>query len=292
MQVWEQISKCTVKYSTCCRLTTLSILSCIVWLSVCYGLIYLFFKLRDYPKYIFPGMYIVDFIHLSLCVYLSWSPQKSLHGKKSVSFVNYFSRGILAFVAIYFAAVIMKHGSVIYASVCCLAPAILLTTMVSMWISHGEKVAIGAIAPMTLGWNAYNYNYIYNKYSWPTYACLFATFKNFTDFNIFIDILLALLSTVVLISTPVSFYLSWRERVTAKYKEVEMEKIEVKVEEKKDKKKDDENSKKEKKEKKEDKKENKSKKFEKNKYDKLDDEEDGEEVSRLVEKNNNEENNK
>lgn len=155
LEVWNDLPALLKGYSEKWKLVILSVVSCLVWFIVCFLFIYFFFMLRDHPSCIIPVGLILDIFHLLLATILAWYPSKSMKGKKKPSILNYLSRGVLAFIAIFFASAIAKSGNLIFAAVCSLAPAIYLTTMLTMWISHGEDVCKGAIKPMMLGWNAY-----------------------------------------------------------------------------------------------------------------------------------------
>ncbi len=72
-------------------------------------------------------------------------------GRKPVSPTTLFARGALAAVAIGAAVFLATIGGPLAAGVAAVFPAIFLTTMVSLWISQGESVQVGAVGPMMLG---------------------------------------------------------------------------------------------------------------------------------------------
>lgn len=75
-------------------------------------------------------------------------------GKRKVSPVTLLLRGLLAASAIGVAIGFAHVIGPIAAGVASVFPAIFLTTMVSLWISQGEAVPLGAIGPIVLGSSA------------------------------------------------------------------------------------------------------------------------------------------
>jgi len=61
------------------------------------------------------------------------------------------ARGLLAAVAIATAVWVTNIGGPLAAGVASVFPAIFVTTMVSLWLSQGEAVPVGAVGPMMLG---------------------------------------------------------------------------------------------------------------------------------------------
>ena len=60
-------------------------------------------------------------------------------------------RGLMAGSAIGGAVWLATHGGPLIAGVAAVFPAIFMTTLCSLWISHGESVGAGAIGPLMLG---------------------------------------------------------------------------------------------------------------------------------------------
>jgi hypothetical protein len=61
------------------------------------------------------------------------------------------ARGVVAGAAIGTAIWLAAHGGAMVAGMAAVFPAIFLTTMCSLWLSHGESVGLGAVGPMMLG---------------------------------------------------------------------------------------------------------------------------------------------
>lgn len=72
-------------------------------------------------------------------------------GTRPVGPLTLLARGVLAALAIATAVAIARHGSDLAAGLASTFPAIFITTMVSLWISQGEAVQVGAVGPMMLG---------------------------------------------------------------------------------------------------------------------------------------------
>jgi len=60
-------------------------------------------------------------------------------------------RGLLAAGAVYAALVLARAGAPVVAGLAAVFPAIFLTTMMSLWLSHGEELPRAAAGPMMLG---------------------------------------------------------------------------------------------------------------------------------------------
>lgn len=91
---------------------------------------------------------------LTVGIAACWTPPPAPKGKRRVSPLALLSRGSLAALAIGVAVVIAGLGSPLLAGMASVFPAIFLTTMVSMWVSQGSAVGIGAVGPMMLGSSA------------------------------------------------------------------------------------------------------------------------------------------
>lgn len=80
-------------------------------------------------------------------------------------------------------------------------PAIFLTTLASMFISHGDDVGLGATGPLMLGGDA-----------WAAFAAILSTLETYLPLPTFANIGLTLILTIFCVSIPSVFYLQWRER--------------------------------------------------------------------------------
>ncbi len=72
-------------------------------------------------------------------------------GGRAVRLPALLSRGVLAAAAIGAAVALASVGGPLAAGMAAVFPAIFLTTMVSLWLSQGEAVQVGAVGPMMLG---------------------------------------------------------------------------------------------------------------------------------------------
>jgi hypothetical protein len=72
-------------------------------------------------------------------------------GSKNVGAVTLLARGVLAASAIGLSVWLAAAGGPLVAGVVAMFPAIFITTMVSLWLSQGEEVPVGAVGPMMLG---------------------------------------------------------------------------------------------------------------------------------------------
>ena len=72
-------------------------------------------------------------------------------GAATVGTVTLAARGLLAGLAIGSAIWLAEHAGPHIAGLAAVFPAIFITTMVSLWWTHGESVGAGAVGPMMLG---------------------------------------------------------------------------------------------------------------------------------------------
>lgn len=91
---------------------------------------------------------IIHLIFGSVVIYLR--PSKTHEASKKISWYIILVRGIFASLTIFTGSIISRTYPEVGGFVSCF-PAIYLTTMISMWISHGENIASGATGPMILG---------------------------------------------------------------------------------------------------------------------------------------------
>jgi len=75
-------------------------------------------------------------------------------------------RGLVAGSAIGGAVWLANHGGPLIAGVAAVFPAIFMTTLCSLWLSHGESVGAGAIGPLMLGGTSVS------AYSWFAAWCM------------------------------------------------------------------------------------------------------------------------
>jgi hypothetical protein len=72
-------------------------------------------------------------------------------GTRHVGVLTLLARGLLAAAAVGTAVWLADKGGAVAAGIVAVFPAIFLTTMVSLWLSQGEAVPVGAVGPMMLG---------------------------------------------------------------------------------------------------------------------------------------------
>jgi len=84
-------------------------------------------------------------------VFSCWAAPPSPGGSRPIGAAVLLARGGLAAVAIGCSVWLAGLGSPLLAGMASVFPAIFLTTMVSLWLSQGESVPIGAVGPMILG---------------------------------------------------------------------------------------------------------------------------------------------
>lgn len=113
------------------------------------------------------------------------------------------ARGCAAGCAI-FAAVLLTAVSPVVGGLAATVPAIFTTTMVSLWLAHGEGLPLSATGPMVLG-----------SSSVASYALMFAPLSISTG-NAYAAAIATWLLAVALVSVPVARFLQWRLHVAAK----------------------------------------------------------------------------
>ena len=115
-------------------------------------------------------------------------------GGNRISVITLLSRGILAGLAIGFAVFLASLGSSLLAGMTSVFPAIFLTTMVSIWLSQGQAVQLGAVGPMILGSASVAFYALLCAWSFPIFGVLWGA-------------LLSWFGAVILISIPSWQYL-------------------------------------------------------------------------------------
>lgn len=78
-------------------------------------------------------------------------PLPAPRGRRPVGPGTLVARGLFAAASVGFAVFVASRGHPLVAGVAAVFPAIFLTTMVSLWLAHGEAVPAGAVGPMMLG---------------------------------------------------------------------------------------------------------------------------------------------
>lgn len=90
-------------------------------------------------------------VQVSLGLAVTWRGLPAPRARQPVTWVQIIGRGGLAAVAIGLATWIAAVGSPVLAGMVSVFPAIFMTTMVSLFLAHGEALPAGAVGPMMLG---------------------------------------------------------------------------------------------------------------------------------------------
>jgi hypothetical protein len=89
-------------------------------------------------------------------------------GDNRVAPVVLLARGLLAALAIGLSVGLASVGGPFLAGLAAVFPAIFLTTMVSLWMSQGEAVQVGAVGPMMLGSGSVSFYAVFAAWALPT----------------------------------------------------------------------------------------------------------------------------
>ncbi len=81
-------------------------------------------------------------------------PLPAPRGHRPVGPLTLLARGLLAAAAIGVSVLVAATGQPLLAGIASVFPAIFTTTMVSLWLSQGEAVPLGAVGPLILGSSA------------------------------------------------------------------------------------------------------------------------------------------
>jgi len=122
-------------------------------------------------------------------------------GSRRVGTLTLLARGLLAALAITAAVAIASAGSGLAAGLASTFPAIFITTMVSLWISQGEAVQVGAVGPMMLGSTSVAAFAVVGAWSLPALGPL-------------LGCLVAWASAALLVTVPAWAWLQRRARLT------------------------------------------------------------------------------
>ena len=122
-------------------------------------------------------------------------------GTRPVGPLTLLARGLLAATAIATAVAIARLGSGLAAGLASTFPAIFITTMVSLWISQGEAVQVGAVGPMMLGSTSVAAFAVVGAWSLPALGPLLGS-------------LVAWTSAALLVTLPAWAWLQRRARLT------------------------------------------------------------------------------
>jgi len=178
------------KHSLVVQLTTMIVASLSLWAVGAFALVYVLSIVEDISVWGTLAAVLLVLFGLFACRGNPPAPK----GAKKISVVTVLSRGILAGVAIGFSVFLSSLGSPILAGMASVFPAIFLTTMVSIWVSQGESVQLGAVGPMILGSSSVAFYAVFASLFYPL-------------LGVFLGGITTWLSSVLLISLPAWFYL-------------------------------------------------------------------------------------
>ena len=151
LALWRILPKRLHAFTSTSRLIVTSIVSVAAWLL--FAAIVAEIQRRVDPS---PGGAIVWGVcailtTLMLGLFLLREKVDAPRGKRKVSPLQLFLRGLASSIAICIALMIAKSGMPVIGGLVSAFPAIFLTTMVGTWISQGDEVPVGAVAPMVMG---------------------------------------------------------------------------------------------------------------------------------------------
>jgi hypothetical protein len=141
------------------------------------------------------GFFAVVILGLIFCWNIGLTPSSNNHVNKYALM----SRGLMAAFAIGAAVWISDLGYPLIAGIASVFPAIFLTSMVTLWISQGPSVPMGAVGPMMLGGSSVALYSIIAMWSLPYYGLIIGS-------------ILAWVSSVLLCSLPSFYYINWRQK--------------------------------------------------------------------------------
>ena len=166
------------------------------------GLSFLLFSLihtEVLPLFILSFAFVA--IQIGFGVVACWRRPQEKKGTSPVGLITLLARGLLAGTAIAFSVWLAGLGVPVVAGMASVFPAIFLTTMVSVWLSQGAAVPIGAVSPMILGSSSVSIYALIATWSLPAMSPG-------------IGALVAWLASVALISLPSWFFLNWSGQKT------------------------------------------------------------------------------
>ena len=133
-------------------------------------------------------------------IVLGWKPYESPKGSREVSKSILLARGLMAATAIGASVWVAGLGYPLLAGLASVFPAIFLTSMVSLWISQGPSVPMGAAAPMLLGGGSVGVYSLVAMYSLEAHGIILGSIMSWV-------------TAVAVWSMPSYIYLRWRTGV-------------------------------------------------------------------------------
>jgi hypothetical protein len=126
-----------------------------------------------------------------------WNHLPAPKGGRKVTLPTLFMRGLLAGSAISLSVAIAALGNPLVAGVASVFPAIFLTTMISVWLSQGQAVPMGAVGPIMLGSSSVSVFALTAAWSVP-------------ELGPMLGITISWLFSVLVVSIPAWFFLNKR----------------------------------------------------------------------------------
>lgn len=153
LYLWREVpSRFPPSLSVRTQLIAMILLSLIFWLIAAIFLIFLLEFLQEEANLsiIWIGV-MAEILLLSIGLLVIFlKPLPAPKGTKKVKASTLTLRGLLAGMAIFF-SIVFSNLSQVAAGILSVFPAIFITTMISLWLSQGNAVSVGAAGPMMLG---------------------------------------------------------------------------------------------------------------------------------------------
>ncbi|KAJ3270570.1 hypothetical protein HDV01_007720 [Terramyces sp. JEL0728] len=149
----------------------------------------------------------------------SWNYKRTPKSTSKVPWWSNILRGVAAGLAI-FASILLGHISPIIGGITALFPAIFGTAMISVWLTSGSAVSMGAIEPMILG----SLSVSFFAFEYAFILPLFNTWMH-TGLAITLATILCYVISVTFFSFPILKFLEWRTTINSEVEEVVLEKV-------------------------------------------------------------------
>ena len=170
---WRYVPAYLENLSFWTKLGMMISISLTCWLLLAFGVLVFIQSLHEHIWLIGWGAF---FTQITFGIFVCMGNPPAPKGKNKVSFQTLLIRGILAGIAIGVSIMIAKSGHPILAGISSVFPAIFLTTMISVWISQGESVQMGAVGPMMLGSSAVSLYALISLYFFPYLSWILGSF--------------------------------------------------------------------------------------------------------------------
>ncbi|KAJ3323136.1 hypothetical protein HDV06_002148 [Boothiomyces sp. JEL0866] len=160
-------------------------------------------------------------VQLIVGVVGSWNYKKTPKSTSKVPWWSNILRGFAAGLAI-FAAILLGHISPIIGGITSLFPAIFGTAMISVWLTSGSAVSMGAIEPMILG----SLSVSFFAFEFAFILPLFNSWMH-TGLAITLATILCYVISVTFFSFPILKFLEWRTHSNSEGEEVDLDQVSV-----------------------------------------------------------------